>query len=1169
MAAHIPIVHHFLSSARWLIPLGGILMAERGVGSELNFNRDIRPILSKACIMCHGPDENERKGGPKNSGGLRLDTAAGSQMDLGDGKRAVVAGHPEKSDLIARVTTTDVDDIMPPPKSGKKLTAEEVKLLTEWIKSGGSYTKHWAYETPTRPATPGGAAHPVDAFIQQRLAKEGQKQQPEADRLTLARRASLDITGLPPSPETVAAFVNDTAPNAYERYVDKLLASPAYGEHWGRDWLDLARYADSAGYADDGLRTIWGFRDYVIKSFNANKPFDQFTIEQIAGDLLPKPTDDQLVATAFHRNTMTNSEGGTNDEEFRNAAIVDRVNTTMAVWMGTSMACAQCHTHKYDPITQKEYFQVYAFLNNTADADRQNEAPLHKFYSDDQKAQKVKLDQQLAALESTLKSPTPAQSAAAEKWSQAFTVAPKWETLKPTTVKSTASLPMSIDADGSVLVSKSTAKDTYHIELPVAEKRNISALRLEALPQDSLPAKGPGHSGGNFVETRVRAVVQPPAGARGPTARFVRIELPGNDKILQLAEVQVFSGATNVAQQGTATQKSTFAEAVAARANDGNTDGEYDKGSVAHTAVPTNDPWWEVDLKSSQQIDRIVVWNRKEAGERLGGFRIVALDEKRQPVWEKPANAAAESIPFNLNGQRELVFTDAAADFTQQDFEEDTVITDAPPAQPKRNKKARGTQNGWAIGGQPGKSHELILAAQSAIEIPAGSKLQISIEQQSSFPNHTLGRFRLSVTNDPAAVKRLELPVDLRTAVAANPRSTEQKKLIAEYYASTIDPAMAKERGKLAELRKELDGIQPVTVPVMEERPANQRRKSHVQLRGNYLSLGDEVSEGVPVAFHPLPAGAPMNRLTLARWLVDDKNPLTPRVIANRYWESIFGIGIVRTSEEFGSQGELPSHPELLDWLATELVRTKWDLKNFVKLLVTSSTYKQSSKVTPDAAERDPDNRLLARGPRFRLSAEMVRDQALAVSGLLSQKMFGPSVRPPRPSMGLSAAFGGGLDWQTSNGEDRFRRALYTEWRRTSPYPSMSTFDAPNREVCTLKRSRTNTPLQALVTLNDPVYVEAAQALARRLSSTTGVSERITQAYRIVLSRNPTDKEMQRVIKLHDETLAGYKADNKKAMEMATNPIGALPAGGDAAELATWSTVCGVILNLDETLMKR
>lgn len=418
----------------------------------------------------------------------------------------------------------------------------------------------------------------------------------------------------------------------------------------------------------------------------------------------------------------------------------------------------------------------------------------------------------------------------------------------------------------------------------------------------------------------------------------------------------------------------------------------------------------------------------------------------------------------------------------------------------------------------------------------------------------------------------LEFPASLAGILSkpANQRDEAERAQIIDYYVHEVSSETEPDRTKLAEMRKQNDAIQPHTVPIYRELPAENRRKTRVQIRGNYLAGGDEVTEGVPAAFHPLPEGAPLNRLTLARWLVDEKNPLTARVIANRFWESIFGVGLVRTSEEFGAQGELPSHPELLDWLATELVRAKWDMKKFIRLIVTSATYRQSSKVAPGAAERDPDNRLLARGPRVRMSAEMVRDQALAASGLLSRRMSGPSVRPVRPSLGLSAAFGGGLDWQTSAGGDQHRRALYTEWRRTSPYPSMSTFDAPNREVCTLRRNRTNTPLQALVTMNDPVFVEASQALARRIAAKSAAPEDvIRESFRIVLARAPSGKELQRLLKLREEALAVYREDAKKAAEMATNPIGPAPEGADTAELAAWTAVAGVVLNLDETLMKR
>jgi mono/diheme cytochrome c family protein len=757
----------------------------RAADPPVDFNRDVRPILFGHCVKCHGPDEGERQAD------LRLDTRDGATADLG-GHAAVVPGKPEASELLRRVTATNTGEVMPPPRSGRRLTAAETDTLARWVRQGAKYATHWSYARPVRPIPPALAPHPVDAFLLARLKDVGLGFQPEADRYALARRAALDLTGLPPTPEEAEAFARDPSPGAYERYVDRQLAKPGYGEHWARLWLDLARYADSAGYADDPPRTIWAYRDYVIRSFNANKPFDRFTIEQLAGDLLPDPTEEQLVATAFHRNTLTNNEGGTNDEEFRTVAVVDRVNTTAAVWMGVSLACAQCHNHKYDPLSQREYFGVYAFFNNTADADRPDESP--------------------------------------------------------------------------------------------------------------------------------------------------------------------------------------------------------------------------------------------------------TLD-----------------------------------------------VGDAPEKKAKR----------------------------AAIEAEAG---------------------------------RLERAMRLQPALV-----------------------QASLKAKANAVRKQLDRYRPATtVPVMRELTGKDRRTTRIQLRGNFQDLGDVVTEGVPAILPPLPADAPRNRLTLAKWLVSPEHPLTARVVANRYWEHLFGAGLVRTSEEFGSQGDPPTHPELLDYLATELHRLDWDLKAFLRLLVTSRAYRQSAKVTPALLEKDPDNRLVSRGPRVRLTAEMVRDQALAVSGLLSPKMYGPSVKPPQPAFGLNAAFGRSMDWSPSTGEDRYRRGLYTEWRRTNPYPSMATFDAPNRDVCSVRRPRTNTPLQALVTLNDPVYVEAAQALARRMAAGgTTPSERAAFGLRACVQRPATDAEVRSLVALYGRTLAEYARQPEKAVKMAADPLGPLPKGADPADLAAWTVVANVLLNLDEMVMKR
>ena len=523
--------------------------------AKVDFNRDIRPILSENCFKCHGPDENERKAR------LRLDRREEALKPAKSGERAIVPSAPDESQLLARVTASDPDDRMPPTKSGKKLTAVQIELLRRWIEQGAAYASHWAYVKPVRPVLPKVQNSPwprnaIDWFILARLEREGLKPSPEADRYTLLRRVSLDLTGLPPTLEEVDKFVEDRSPRAYENLVDRLLEQSAFGEHWARLWLDLVRYADSAGYADDPPRSIWAFRDYVIKSFNSNKPFDRFTIEQIAGDLLADASEEELIATACHRNTMTNSEGGTNDEEFRNAAIVDRVNTTMAVWMGTSMACAQCHSHKYDPITQQEYFRFFAFFNNTEDADRLDEAPVLKFFTATEKKQRAKWEEEMAPLQEKLKTSTPELLSSLAGWEESFPVDIQWLPQKPSKMKSKNAAKVSTLDDGSVLVASGQKSDVYTLELPLSASR-IAALRLETLPHDSLPEKGPGHStNGAFVLSRVTATLVPPSTNR-TVGRFVRVELPGQDKYLSLAEVQVFSGNENIAPHGAASQSST------------------------------------------------------------------------------------------------------------------------------------------------------------------------------------------------------------------------------------------------------------------------------------------------------------------------------------------------------------------------------------------------------------------------------------------------------------------------------------------------------------------------------------------------------------------------------------------------------------------------------------
>jgi mono/diheme cytochrome c family protein len=1155
----IPVIRPALWMLFSVIAGAGVARSTAAADRRIDFTHDIRPFLSNKCFACHGPDEAERKGGVD---GLRLDSLAGATTDLGDGAKAVVPGDPAASRLIERVTSTDPDTRMPPDGFGKPLSAEEIELLRQWIAQGAEYAPHWAYIAPRRPETPAVSngdwpRNPIDNFIVHRLLAEGLAPSVEADRAALIRRVTLDLTGLPPTPEEVDAFLADASPDAYEQLVDRLLASDAYGEHMARMWLDLARYGDSAGYADDPLRTIWGYRDWVIRAFNRNMPFDEFTIEQLAGDLLEQPTLDQLTATAFHRNTLTNSEGGTDDEEFRNVAVVDRVNTTMAVWMGTTMACAQCHTHKYDPITQHEYFQFFAFFNNTADADKKDESPTIEIFTDEQKQQRSDWEAELARLKEVTTTETPELRAARDRWIARFAQPLEWHTPSGQSASSRDGSGATVALDGLITVSQPAKQDVLAVTIPAAEAaRTLTGLKLETPP------------GRNFVVTRVAATLVPPGSTSLP-ARFVRIELPGKQKMISLAEVQVFSGADNVARTGTATQSSTNYEGKPELAIDGNTNGDFFGAmSTTHTAQ-SKDPWWELDLGEQRPLDRLVIWNRTDGNlqSRLNGAVIQVLDADRKTVFEETLKDAPQtSAEFPLSGVRNIPFAAAVGDFTQDGFSAaDVLASKSDPAK------------GWAVAPKQEEPHALVLIPKAATEVPVGWTVSLTIEQLSKFDDHTLPGVRVSETADPRAADQAGYPADVIALLSAPPavdaastRNDAAEARLSAFHL-TIAPELAQERRQFVKVEKQLADLKPyTTIPVVRELAADQHRETRLQYRGNFLDKGDVVTAGLPAAFPSLPPDAPLDRLSLARWLVSRDNPLTARVTVNRLWEKVFGVGLVRTVEEFGSQGELPSHPELLDWLAVEFMDEHWDLQHILKLLVTSAAYRQSSVVSPELAARDPENRLLARGPRFRLTAEMVRDQSLAVAGLLSRKMYGAPVRPPQPSLGLNAAFGSSTDWEASLGEDRYRRAIYVQWRRSNPYPSMSAFDAPNREVCTLRRDRTNTPLQAFVTLNDPVYVEASQALGRRIAAQPGsVEEQLAWGFRLCLSRSPSAVELSRLCDLYVTSRERLQQNPAEAEKLASDPLGPAPQGSDPVSLAAWTVVGNVLLNLDEMLMKR
>jgi len=1157
---------------------------------KIDFNRDVRPIISNHCLACHGPDNTKRESG------LRLDDRDSATKVLESGHTAIVGGNLAQSELVARISSDDESIRMPPADFSKPLTLAEISTLTRWVEQGGEFAQHWAYVKPVRaavPPTPDAYAswpkNPIDNFALYRMLELRMKPSEQADARTLVRRLFLDLIGLPPTVEECdewaqrleAGTGNASAPKArtiddavYEQLVDHLFQRPEFGEHWARKWLDLARYADSAGYADDPARTIWPWRDWVIRAINSNMPFDEFTVEQLAGDMLPNPTDDQLIATAFHRNTMTNNEGGTQDEEFRNVAIVDRVNTTMEVWMGTTMACAQCHSHKYDPLTQDEYFQIFAILNNTQDADRRDESPLLQFFTTEQQQRRTIIEGRLAELNETLTTTTDEINASQLQWEQRIQSRPTWSTQHPASVTRQSGGEATVAEDGTISIATAADKDVYTLEIPIATgpvpdktaattPKGIAAIRIETLPTKLLPGGGAGHGGGNFVITELKAQIAP-AGESAPAARIVRIEIPGPQKILSLAEVQVFSAGTNVAITGKATQSSTDYAGPPEYAIDGNTDGTFEKKSVTHTAVSDN-PWWEVDLGRDVPVERLTIWNRTGAGihKRLADFRISLLNEAREVIWEQtvvePPNPSADYSPSNV---RDVSFIAAFADYQQPGFAPEEVL----------DGKTEG-DNGWAVGGSLAESHSLVLVPGNSIEVTEPAVLRLTLEQNAPYPNHILGSFRVSFTDDKVAIERSRLPANILAIVekAAVDRTPEETLQLADHFRLHLAPELAGVRQELKTLQAEFDGTKPeASVPILRELAEDKHRTTMLQFRGSYLDKGHEVHEGVPAVFPPIPEGEPVNRLTFAQWLISEKNPLTARVVVNRYWENLFGRGIVLTSEEFGSQGEVPTHPQLLDWLARELMESGWDTRRILRLIVTSATYRQSAKVTPEAAAADPDNRWLARGPRVRLSAEMVRDQALQVAGLLSHKMFGPPVKPPQPNLGLSAAFGSSTDWQTSMGEDRYRRGIYTTWRRSNPYPSMATFDAPNREVCTLRRNQTNTPLQALVTMNDPVYIEAAQALARLMLSHDGTRpEQIAFGFKKCLLREPSKAELSALTQLFEDTHQDFASQPDNAAKLATDPLGALPEGMDTINAAAMTVVCNVLLNVDEMFLKR
>jgi hypothetical protein len=980
--------------ALFLLTLLLLGITESSAASEVRFADEIRPIFNKNCVACHG--------GVKRAAKISfivpdLVVAHGP----GDTKKPIQPGAPEKSEIIRRITSKDPKVRMPPPEHGRALTDGEIEKMRTWIAQGANWEVHWAFVPPKNHTPPQvrDTAWPrmgLDTFILAKIEAAGLKPSPAASRRAWLRRVSFDLTGLPPTLEEIEAFENDSEANAREKIVDRLLASPSFGERWATVWLDLARYADSMGFEKDPLRTVWPWRDWVIRSLNANMPFDEFTLRQLAGDLMPGNTFEDLIATAFHRNTQNNTEGGTDDEEFRIAAVLDRVNTTFEAWQGVTFKCAQCHSHPYEPIDQEEYYRAAAFFNNTRDWDLREDYPLLRVPLDtNQFCEARDLDQVISELRRT---------ECAE--SRQLTSATCWLPLRPAKAESDKGTKLVIDGNAEIRTEGTVAHySKFTVEAEVAPTgAPLTAIRLEALPTNPEKARLTPEMG--FMISFFRAV------------------------LIRQDEIAL-------------TNRSTDAEG-----------------------------------------------KKEERGQ---------LEEKSLGV-----------IPG------EIVLTRAFADEAEPFHDAESILD--PDVE------------GWGALPRITGMRQIVFVPREPVTIPTGARLKFLIfhdEGPGDFAALVMRRFSLSFATNSAWTEFV---------------GCEQ---------------FAASRAKLMDTGCRRAGINTVELPVIAEQEPQLRRTDAVFIRGNWLNKGREVSARVPAIYPPLELGAAPDRLSFARWLVATNNPLTARVLANRIWEQVFGVGIVETLEDFGSSGEPPFNPELLDYLAIRLQHDlHWDLKAFLREIVLSTTYGQDSRVDPQKFQADPRNRLLARGPRVRLSAEMVRDQALEVSGLLSSKRYGPPVMPPQPDGIWRSAYSSDR-WATATGEDRYRRAIYTYVRRTAGYPSFQTFDAPTREVCTARRLRTNTPLQALVTMNDPVYVECSLALAKKIQAKAGdsLSEGIRYGYEAVTGELPSAADISDLSDLHASALTAYKSNQDEAAKLADTP-----------ELAALAIVANTILNLDSTL---
>ncbi len=1013
---------------------------------------------------------------------------------------------------------------------------------------------------------------------------------PQADRATLIRRVSFDLTGLPPSLEELDAFLADQSPDAYEKVVDRLLASQAFGERFAQQWLDLARYADSDGYHADTSRSMWQYRDYVIRSLNENKPFNQFTVEQLAGDLLPNPSLEQRIATAFNRNGMSSAEGGADPEEYMNKYVTDRVNTFGTVFLGSSTACTECHDHKYDPFTQREYYQLYDFFNRIPERglDSDPAPPFIKVPTPEQAASMVRLTNEVASLEHRRRELLDRQdevlSLGQSGWEESHRarVREGWQPMKPLSASASSGATLKTLDDLSLLAAGATpAKETYEVVVETPQ-REVNGLRLEALTDATLPFRGPGRAtNGSFVLTGLEVEAESADRSKEPPVGDVGF---GAWSVL---------GPFKAASAKEAFEKSFLNEGEPidlVKAHDGDRlrwkekpdwkEGEAlplsgeDQVTYLHRKLTVKSPrylnltvgsdggmqlWVNGEKLQNGAIFRRVAPAPEEVMIRLRAGENTLLIKVRHGsgVYGVVASAAREPVT-----RHRVEFVRGLADYGQKDFNVAAAIDEKP-------------ETGWGGDGQEERirgDHQAIFIPRQPILFQGGARLRVKLKFESALPQEVLGRFRLSVGPGLGLEEFAGLPAGLQVAffLPASKASEEQRTELREYYRDHFLPELKALNGKLAETRKSVSDLngQIPTLRVMEEMP--EPRVTHIRVRGDYRARGEKVIAGTPRILPPLPASGPTNRLALARWLTDPAHPLLGRVTVNRYWALYFGTGIVKTGNEFGSQGELPSHPELLDWLAREFIDTGWDVKGLQRKIVTSATYRQSSGATRELLDRDPLNRLLARGPRQRLTAEVIRDCALDYAGLLDRKRApgGPSVKPYQPPGLWEEKMFGGNRYEESQGADLYRRSLYTLWKRTVLNPTLMTFDAPDRAICTEQRSVTCTPLQAFVTLNEKTFVEAARVFAERVLREGGADfgARLTFAFRTVLARPPTPRERKVLSGVHADLMASYQSDLKGALDLLAVGDSKRASHLNELDLVAWTGVANVLLNLDETL---